>query len=357
MSILRLRYVQAWVDIEGRSHHYFRRRGSPRVRLPGPPGSPEFMIAYQAALASAPEPIGASRSKPGSVNAAMVSYYQSQSFRALKASTQAVRRSALERFRAPHGDKPIGLLPKKFVVAMLDDMPPSVARNCLKAMRPLMRHCIDLGMLKQDPTFGIKLRAIKSDGHPTWTDAEIATFEARYPISSKARLAFALLLYTVQRRSDVIRMGRQHIRQTDKGDAIAVTQQKTGKRLMIPIRPELAEILDATPGEHLTFLVTKSGKPYRGNDFSEQFRKWCDDVGLPHCSAHGLRKAGCRRMAEAGYTAHEIAAWSGHADLSEVARYTKAVDQERMAFAAMEREQTGTQSVKPDRARVSKPLV
>ena len=54
-----------------------------------------------------------------------------------------------------------------------------------------------------------------------------------------------------------------------------------------------------TPGEHLTFLVTKSGKPYRGNDFSEQFRKWSDDAGLPHCSEHGLRKAGCRRMAEA----------------------------------------------------------
>jgi integrase len=112
-----------------------------------------------------------------------------------------------------------------------------------------------------------------------------------------------------------------------------------------------------TPGEHLTFLVTKSGKPYRGNDFSEQFRKWSDDAGLPHCSEHGLRKAGCRRMAEAGYTAHEIAAWSGHATLDEVSRYTKAVDQERLARNAMEREQTGTQSVKPDRARVSKPLM
>jgi len=104
-------------------------------------------------------------------------------------------------------------------------------------------------------------------------------------------------------------------------------------------------------------LCAKSAKPYRGNDFSEQFRKWSDDAGLPHCSAHGLRKAGCRRMAEAGYTAHEIAAWSGHTTLDEVSRYTKAVDQERLARNAMEREQTGTQRVKPDRARVSKPLM
>ena len=94
-------------------------------------------------------------------------------------------------------------------------------------------------------------------------------------------------------------------------------------------------------------LCAKSAKPYRGNDFSEQFRKWSDDAGLPHCSAHGLRKAGCRRMAEAGYTAHEIAAWSGHATLDEVSRYTKAVDQERLARIAMEREQSGTQVSNP----------
>jgi len=62
-------------------------------------------------------------------------------------------------------------------------------------------------------------------------------------------------------------------------------------------------------------------------------------------------------LTEAGYTAHEIAARSGHATLDEVSRYTKAVDQERLARNAMEREQTGTQSVKPDRARVSKPLM
>lgn len=43
MTRIRLRYVQWWVDREGRAHHYFRRRGFPRVSLPGLPGSPEFM--------------------------------------------------------------------------------------------------------------------------------------------------------------------------------------------------------------------------------------------------------------------------------------------------------------------------
>jgi integrase len=354
MTRIRLAYVQSFFDKKtGSVFHYFRRAGYPRIRLPGIPGSAEFMAAYQAALASVPEPIGASRSKPGSVSAAIASLYASQTFRRLKDGTAALWRTHLERFRAQHGDKPIGLLPKTFLVAMLGTMSPSVARNCLKALRCLMRHCIEHGMLKDDPTFGIRLRAEKSKGFPTWTEAEIAQFEAHHAVGTKARLAFALLLYTAQRRSDVIKMGRQHIRD----GAIAVTQDKTDKALMIPIRRELQAILDATPGGHLTFLVSRGGRPYAGNNFSEQFRAWCDDAGLHHCSAHGLRKAACRRMAEAGYTAHEIAAWSGHATLGEVTRYTKAVDQERIARAAMDREQKSNPSVKPDRAKVSSPLV
>jgi integrase len=354
MTRIRLAYVQSFFDKKtGTVFHYFRRAGYPRIRLPGIPGSLEFMTAYQAALASAPTPVGAKRSAPGSVSAAIASYYQSQSFRALKGGTPAVRRGHLERFRTRHGDKPIALLPKKFIVAMLDTMPTSVARNCLKALRPLMRHCVEHGLMREDPTFGIRLRAVKSDGHHTWTEEEIAAFEAHHPVGSKARLAFALLLYTAQRRGDVVRLGRQHIRDC----ALHLKQQKTGKALVIPIRPELQMILDATPSEHLTFLVARGGKPYRGNDFSEQFRRWCDDAGLHHCTAHGLRKAACRRMAEAGYTAHEIAAWSGHATLNEVTRYTTAADQERMARNAMEREQIGTQSVKPERGKLSKPLM
>jgi integrase len=98
----------------------------------------------------------------------------------------------------------------------------------------------------------------------------------------------------------------------------------------------LRAVLDVTPSEHLTFLVTTTGKPYGGNAFSEQFRKWCDAAGLPtHCKPHGLRKAACRRLAEAGCSANEIMAISGHATMKELIRYTKAVDQARLARNAM----------------------
>ena len=103
------RYVQSFVDRKtGAVFHYFRRRGYPRVRLPGIPGSREFMAAYQRALDGPQMPIGASRTKAGTVNHSLVGYYDSTMFfGSLAPGTQVVRRGILERFRAEHGDKPI----------------------------------------------------------------------------------------------------------------------------------------------------------------------------------------------------------------------------------------------------------
>jgi integrase len=149
-----------------------------------------------------------------------------------------------------------------------------------------------------------------------------------------------------RRRGDVIRMGPQHIR----NGVLTVRQQKTGITLAIPVHSDLRAVLDATRGEHLTYLITRTGRPFIGTNFSEQFRVWCAAAGLSErCTAHGLRKAACRRLAEAGCSASEIAAISGHATLKEVARYTRAVDQARMARNAMAR-----QGERPDNTRLSK---
>ena len=159
---------------------------------------------------------------------------------------------------------------------------------------------------------------------------------AHHPIGSKPRLALALLLYTTQRRGDVVRMGRQHIRETPDGPALYVKQRKTGRELLIAIHPALGAVLDATLSEHLTFLVTTTGKPYGDNHFSESFREWCDAAGLPKCcSAHGLRKAACRRFAEKGCSGNEIMANSGHETMKELVRYTKDADQARLARNAL----------------------
>jgi integrase len=341
---MRFKFVQAWVDGDGRAHHYFRRAGFPRVRLPGLLGSAEFNRAYEAALGSTPEPVGVGRSKPGSVAAAIAGYFASPAFgKDLKPDTQAVRRFVLEAFKREHGDKLIKAMPRKFLAAMLDVMEPTAAKNWLSGIRALVRYAIKADLLDDDPTLGIKLRRMSGTGHHTWDEDEIARFESAHAIGSRERLAFALGLYTAQRRGDVIRMGRQHI----KGDVLLrVTQRKTGAVLAIPIHPELAAVLATVPADRLTFLQTLRGTPFTDHAFSDWFGKACDAAGLSsECTFHGLRKAACRRLAEAGCTVHEIKAISGHASLHEVERYTRAADQMKLARAAMARTKAAQKGV------------
>jgi integrase len=303
--------------------------------LSGVLGSAEFLAAYQEALGQPQSPIGASRTKHGTVNAALIGYYDSaRFFGSLAPSTQTTRRQTLERFRAEHGDRLIAELPPKFISWSVDKMSPHVAKGWIKALRHLMAYAIVSDMARTDPTAGIKIKLPKSDGIHAWSEDEIATFEAAHPIGTKPRLALALLIYTAQRRGDVIRMGRQHIRD----GVLQVRQNKTGTTLAIPVHADLQAIVDATPSEHLTFLVNRNGTPFTASIFSWTFGQWAKAAGLPdECTPHGLRKAACRRLAEAGCTAHEIMSISGHKSLAEVERYTRAADQAHMARNAMAR--------------------
>jgi integrase len=228
----------------------------------------------------------------------------------LAAETQRTRRHILERFREEHGDKRIASIEKRHVQAMVTakSATPSAARNFLIALRAVIAFAIEAGIrADDDPTLGIKRPKIKTEGYRTWTEDDIAAFEATHPIGTLPRLALALLLYTGQRRGDVVLMGRQHVR----GDVISVRPQKTSTTtsatLLIPMHPALRAAIEATPSGHLTFLAAEVGKPRAANGFSTWFRKCCNVAGLAiGTSAHGLRKAACRRLAEAGCSTKEI---------------------------------------------------
>ena len=96
------KYTHEFTDHDGKPRYYLRAPGRKQVPLPGLPWSPEFMEARERALNEewvAP-PLGASRTKAGTVNAAIVSYYQSSAFTdGLAKSSQDMRRNILERFR------------------------------------------------------------------------------------------------------------------------------------------------------------------------------------------------------------------------------------------------------------------
>jgi hypothetical protein len=157
-------YVQGFIDRHGKPRWYFRRPGFKRMPLPGLPWSPEFMAAYEAAMERTPRiEIGASRTKPGTVAAAVVNYFNSWAFRNLAAETRRTRKNILERFRAEHGDKRIALLQPEHVKIMLAAKAgtPQAANNLLKTVRALMQYCIEQRLRDDDPTQGVRARRLR----------------------------------------------------------------------------------------------------------------------------------------------------------------------------------------------------
>jgi integrase len=316
------------------------------VPLPGLPWSPQFMEAYQAALEAAPRlEIGASRTMPGTVNNAIIlmsNQPRSQRWR------RALGRCAVpcwNRFRAAHGDKRLAMMRSDHLSDILNILKPSAQRNMLKTLRGLLAFAVEHKMIAVDPSQGVKPARMKdTGGFLTWTEDNIEQYVARHPIGTIAHLAIALLLYTGQRRGDVVRLGRQYVRD----GVISFRQSKTGAQIDIPMLPELRSALDAMPASsNMAFMTTEFGKPFTPAGFGGWFRRRCAEAGLPKgLSAHGLRKAAATRLANAGGTAHELMAWFGWSTIAEAERYTRAANRKALAAGVVRKLEARTASVK-----------
>jgi integrase len=339
MATVRMKYVKAYRDRHGRWRHYFRRPGYPGVALPGEPGSKAFAEAYETAMRGGPVP-KAERITPGTFSAIIAEYYDSSKYGGLGDSTKKTYRRALEKFRETWGPVPV----RDFTPAICDDVldalasKPGARENLRKPLRLVLKLAVRRGHIAVSPMDGVRLPRAPLKGFTPWSEADIAQFEAHWKPGTRERLALALLLYTVQRRSDVVVMGRQHT----KPGKIHVAQAKSNgrTRLWIPIHPALQAEIDRVPMTQLTFLQTQYGEPFSPAGFTQWFRESAQEAGLQDRTPHGLRKAGSRRLAEAGCTPHQIMAVTGHKNLSEVTLYTASADQERLAEEAIERTKT-----------------
>ena len=292
------------------------------------------MKAYSTAMEGKKSPIGAKRHLQGSLGALVSAWQGSADFRQLATATRQNYRNIAVHFAEEHGDKPVKLLQPRHVRRMIAAKAetPFAANTLLKVIKSLMKFALDDEWIETDPTIGVRKVRVRSEGFHSWTEEEIATYEQRHPVGTRARLAFDLLIYTAQRRSDVVTMGRQHI----AAGLLQVKQQKTGKRIEIPVHSRLQTSIDAMASDHLTFLTTAAGAPFTAAGFGNYFADCCEQAGLPsRCRAHGLRKAALRRIADLGGSAHQIKAIGGQESLSEVQNYTKAADQRRLAKSAM----------------------
>lgn len=334
-GVIRLKYVHAFRDRMGRMRYYFRRHGR-RTALPDLPGSNEFMAAYAAQLNKLSKEVELRpKAAPGTFSALAIRYFGSPQYQSLSATSRSNYRRVIDGFLEQHGHRKVDQMTREHVDIVIGRMAnkPGAGIILLKRLRTLVRYAMALGWTDRDPTAGVK--GYRSKEIHTWNEDEIAAFEKRWPEGSRARLAFALLLYTGQRGSDVHRM-----RWSDMvGDTIRVAQQKTATKLNIPLHESLSHLIASTQRDHKTILVTAYGKPFTVKGFGNMVSDAIREAGLPRrCVPHGLRKAAARRLAEAGCSTSEIMAITGHKTLAEVERYTRAAEQEQLARQAIRRQ-------------------
>lgn len=356
MPEVKIKYLNKYSDRHGQERLYYRRKGYPKIPLRGPIGSPEFMEDYTTAHSgqtlTGPDSIypAANAFKNATMRWLCTEYFKCSDFKNLATSTKIVRRNILDRFCREHGEKSFARLERRNLLKLRDERSefPESANALIKALRQVFAFGIDYEHCSYNPAKEVPYLIAQGDGFHAWSEDEIEQYRSAHAIGTKARLALDLLLFTGQRRSDVILFGRQHVKKNE----LYFTQQKNRRRspvtLVIPIAPALQESLEQSPTGDLTFLVTAFNKPFTSNGFGNRFRKWCNEAGLPHCSAHGLRKAAAALLAEMGCSQHEIMAITGHRSLKEVDRYTKSVRQKKLARSAIQKMANGQNQNKSD---------
>jgi integrase len=314
---------------------YVRKGHAARIRLRSDYGTPEFWKEYNAALQVAPSDASTSRAKTRSLRWALDRYRQSSAWAALSTTTRRQRENIFKRVIASAGDTPIAEVDERAIRDGRErrSSTPHAANVFIKALRGFGAWCVEEEILPTNPAATVKMLAgpNDADGFHTWTREELNRFEGRWKIGTRERLAFDLLLYTGLRRGDAVRVGRQHVRdgvisiRTEKH-----SQGKAGELIAIPILQPLANSLAATKTGDLTFLVNDRGQPWVKESFGNWFRDVCRLAKCPG-SAHGIRKAGATRAAEAGASERQLMAIFGWSTGKMAQHYTRSADRSRLA--------------------------
>ncbi len=338
-----VKYLVKNTDRHGNERVYVRHRGH-KVRIRELGTVEEFMAAYRAALEAGSQdvtPVPAAVA-PGSLRWLVQAYYGAPEFTKLHKSTRAGRRALLDDICREHGTKPFARMETKHVQRQIRDpkaATPEAANGRVKALRQVFEWAADpnVGLAKTNPARDVKMLPPNNpDGFHTWTREEVRQYEARHPSGTKARLALALFLFTGVRISDAVRLGPQ---MEHDGKLCFIEEKNRAKKpkdRKVPILPALRAELDASPSGHLAYIVSEWDRPYASSKaFGNRFKSWCKQAGLPHCTAHGLRKAGATFAAEQGATEHQLMAMYGWDSPQQAALYTKAANKDRLAADAM----------------------
>lgn len=184
---------------------------------------------------------------------------------------------------------------------------------------------VDRGWIERSPVHRIPKRP--GGSIPAWTAEQIAA--ALDGLPEHLRRVVILAAYTGQRRGDLCALTWAAY----DGEALRLTQQKTGAELVIAAHPDLRRELNLwkISAVTLTILANSQGRPWDPQVLTTAFRRALRRLGLPEgLSVHGIRKTFAATLASRGASTHQIAAGTGHRTLGMLAHYTRSADQRRL---------------------------
>lgn len=350
-AVVDLPYVKPERDRQGRVRYWYFRRNGRRWRLPGEPRSAEWLAEYarlkEATDAERKAPKAETTTPaPGSLKAIIVSYYRSPEWKNLKPNSQRAYGMAIASLEERAGHLPIALIERRHIKKLRDELidKPGMAHMRVKVLRLLIAFAVESGYRKDNPAARIKLP--KLGEHRAWTAEELVAFEVRWAPGTMQRRAYALARYTGQRCGDLAGMTRAH--RID--GRIRVRQQKTDAQLDVTEHSDLTAELARGEQGHMSLLTKPSGASFDTDSLSKWMGEAIEAAGLPDdCVMHGLRKVAARDLADAGCSLHEIMAITGHVSLTEIARYTKSVNQPRLAETAVRKWEQNAGRTKNDK--------
>jgi len=351
------KFVSEDEDRHGNVRLYFRRSGAAKIRLQEIPGTPafdaEYMRAFRGEIAAETKAGKLAPATPGTMRWLCTQYYQSAAFTALGDSTKKVRRTILDSICVRAGAFRYSTIEARNVAKLRDEKAefPEAANARVKALRQLFAWASapEYAYTSRNPAREVPyLKSKNPDGFRAWTEEDVARFEKRHAVGTKARLALDLMLYTGVRRSDVVKLGPQMERwvtktrpdgSTERVQVLAFTETKGCAKIVkaheLPILEPLRQSIDATTTGHLVYLVTAFGRPHSVKAFGNWFKRRCREASVAaDLSAHGLRKLGAQRCAEAGASEHQIMALFGWASTKQAALYTRKASRTKLEAEA-----------------------
>lgn len=286
--------------------YHYAWKGGPR--LPGKPGDPEFLAAFNKAVATKEAPLA------GTLQTVLNAYQNSARFTDLGEKTRRDYVRMIRKIETDFGDFPIAALSDRRTrgefLHWRDRLAQASRRQAdyaLSVLALIFAWALDRGLVPMNPIErpGKTYRSRRIDS--IWTIENERRFLEKAP--PHIGLAFMLALWTGQRQGDLLRLQWSAY----DGETIRLRQGKTGVRVSIKVGEPLKQILDSTDRTISTVLATSRNASWTESGFRSSWRTACAAAGIDGLTFHDLRGTAVTRLAIAGATTPEIGTITGHA--------------------------------------------